>query len=146
VARVIRVGDLSAGSMRGKSSQRPLHQRLTVLALAYAVALASLIASFGAAHAAAALTTDPTGIICHASAGGGHEAPAPSGDETNSKTCIDCCGTGCLMLMAALPPAPADAIFARPSVRRALAPAQNFVVLSGDKHRPHQSRAPPLNA
>ena len=125
---------------------RPLHQRLTALALAYAVALASLIASFGTAQAAAALAADPTGIVCHASAGGGHEAPAPSGDETNSKTCIDCCGTGCLMLMAALPGAPADAIFARPSIRRALAPAHHFIVLHSDEYRPHQSRAPPLNA
>ncbi len=90
--------------MRKYFARRPLRRRIVALAAAYAIALSSLIASFGAASAAADAAAAPNGIICHTLVAG-DEAPA-SGD-TNSKHCIDNCCIGCLMLMAAVPPPPA---------------------------------------
>ena len=128
--------------MRKYFARRPLQRRIVALAAAYAIALASLIASFGAASAAAAAAA-PNGIICHTLVAG-DEAPA-SGD-TNNKHCIDNCCIGCLMLMAAVPPPPAKIVLAPLSASQSLAPPQNIALAGGLKTKDHRSRAPPLAA
>jgi hypothetical protein len=123
-------------------ARRPLRRRIVALAAAYAIALASLIASFGAASAAAAAAA-PNGIICHTVVAG-DEAPA-SGD-TNNKHCIDNCCIGCLMLIAAVPPPPAKITGAPLSAGQSIAPPQNIVLVGGLQTKDHRSRAPPLAA
>jgi hypothetical protein len=123
-------------------ARRPLRRRIVALAAAYAIALSSLIASFGAASAAAAAAA-PNGIICHTLVAG-DEAPA-SGD-TNTKHCIDNCCIGCLMLMAAVPPPPAKITGAPLSASQSIVPPQNIVLSGGLETKDHRSRAPPLAA
>jgi hypothetical protein len=123
-------------------ARRPLRRRIVALAAAYAIALSSLIASFGAASAAAAAAA-PNGIICHTLVAG-DEAPA-SGD-TNTKHCIDNCCIGCLMLMAAVPPPPAKITGAPLSASQSIAPPQNIVLSGGLETKDHRSRAPPSAA
>ena len=128
--------------MRKYFARRPLRRRIVALAAAYAIALSSLIASFGAASAAAAAAA-PSGIICHTLVAG-DEAPA-SGD-TNSKHCIDNCCIGCLMLMAAVPPPPAKITGAPLTASQSIASPQNIVLSGGLETKDHRSRAPPLAA
>jgi hypothetical protein len=72
--------------VRHSFAKRPIGRRIIALVAAYAVALASLIASFGAAQAAAVSPADPSAIICHALAG--QSAPVKSGDiSTLSPLC-----------------------------------------------------------
>jgi hypothetical protein len=130
-------------AVRKNSAQRPLRQRIIALAAAYAIALSGLAASFGAARAAAEVPASPGGIICHT---GAAEQPSHSTDDTNGKICADCCGTGYLMLMAALPPPPAIAIAALVSSRHDLVPLARFVLARGAEGKSHRSRAPPLTA
>jgi hypothetical protein len=124
-------------------AKRTLQRRIVALAAAYAIALASLLGSFGAARAAAEAAAVPGGIICHTLISGQH---APSSDETNGKVCADCCCTGCLMPMAALPPPPANAVAVARSAGQAMAlPA--VVALAGSRQaKSHRSRAPPQTA
>ena len=130
--------------MRKYFARRPLRRRIVALAAAYAIALSSLIASFGAASAAADAAVAPTaGIICHTLVAG-DEAPA-SGD-TNTKHCIDNCCIGCLMLMAAVPPPPAKIFRAPLSASQSIALPQNIVLVGGLETKDHRSRAPPLAA
>jgi DUF2946 family protein len=116
-----------------------LRRRIVALAAAYAIALASLIASFGAASAAAAATT-PNGIICHTAVAGDE---APSSGDSNTKHCIDNCCIGCLMLMATVPPPPAKITGAPLSASQSIAPPQNIVLVGGLETKDHRSRAPP---
>jgi len=124
-------------------ARRPLRRRIVALAAAYAIALSSLIASFGAASAAATAAAAPSAIICHTLVAG-DETPA-SGD-TNTKHCIDNCCIGCLMLMAAVPPPPAKIIGAPLAASQSIAPPQNIVLVGGLETKDHRSRAPPLAA
>jgi hypothetical protein len=123
-------------------ARRPLRRRIVALAAAYAIALSSLIASFGAASAAAAAAA-PNGIICHTLVAGDE---APSSGDTNTKHCIDNCCIGCLMLMAAVPPPPAKITGAPLSASRFIAPPQNIVLVGALQTKDHRSRAPPLAA
>ena len=130
--------------MRKYFARRPLRRRIVALAAAYAIALSGLIANFGAARAAAETAAVPGGIICH-SIVAGQQAPAPAGD--NGKTCLDCCcGIGCTMALAALPPPPASAapLLQAPSHR--LAPRDAAILTGGPDTKSHRSRAPPLTA
>jgi hypothetical protein len=124
-------------------ARRPLRRRIIALAAAYAIALSSLLASFGAARAAAETAAVPGGIICHSILAG---QPAPASDESNGKTCVGSCCVGCLMLMAALPPPPASAapLLQAPSHR--LAPLDAAILTGGPGTKSHRSRAPPLPA
>ena len=126
--------------MRKYFARRPLRRRIVALAAAYAIALSSLIASFGAASAAAAA---PNGIICHTLVAGDE---APSSGDTNTKHCIDNCCIGCLMLMAAVPPPPAKITDAPLAASQSIAPPQNIVLSGGLQTKDHRSRAPPLAA
>jgi hypothetical protein len=121
-------------------ARRPLRRRIVALAAAYAIALASLIASFGAASTAAAAAAAPSGIICHTVAAGDG---APFSGDTNTKHCIDDCCIGCLMLVAAVPPPPAKIARAPLSASQSIAPPQNIVLVGGIETKDHRSRAPP---
>jgi hypothetical protein len=121
-------------------ARRPLRRRIVALAAAYAIALSSLIASFGAASAAAAAAAAPNGIICHTLVAGDQ---APASGDTNTKHCIDNCCIGCLMLMAAVPPPPAKIVRAPRSASQFIAPPQNVVLSGSLETKDHRSRAPP---
>ena len=128
--------------MRKYFARRPLRRRIVALAAAYTIALASLIASFGAASAAAAAAA-PSGVICHTLVAGDE---APSSGDTNTKHCIDNCCIGCLMLMAAVPPPPAKITGAPLTASQSIAPPQNIVLSGVLESKDHRSRAPPLAA
>jgi hypothetical protein len=129
--------------VRHNFAKRPLGRRLVALVAAYAIALSSLIASFGAARAAAAAADTPGGIICHSLDAGQH---APADGQTDRNICsADCC-VGCLLLVAALPPPPVNAV----AVARSSAPVFAAPTIRGLTGRPeaksHRSRAPPQAA
>jgi hypothetical protein len=123
---------------------RPLRRRIIALAAAYAIALSSLVASFGTARAAAEAAFVPGGVICHTIVGD-QQSPGPAQD--NGKTCLDCCcGAGCTMAVAALTPPPAGAapLAQTSSERVTLHPLAVPTGAPGTKS--HRSRAPPLSA
>ena len=128
--------------MRKYFARRPLRRRIVALAAAYAIALSSLIASFGAASAAAAAAA-PNGIICHTLVAGDE---APSSGDTNNKHCIDNCCIGCQMLIAAVPPPPAKIAGAPLSASQSIVPPHNTILVDGFRTKDHRSRAPPLAA
>ena len=128
--------------MRKYFARRPLRRRIVALAAAYAIALASLIATFTSARAAAEAAIAPDGIIiCHTVVAG-DEAPSPA-DQTNSKHCVDNCCTGCLMPMAAVPPPPAKIIGAPLAASKIITSPQNIALVGELQTKDHRSRAPP---
>ena len=120
-------------------AKRPLQRRITVLAAAYAIALASLIASFVAARAAAEAINQPDGVICHSS---GAERPAPVPDESSGKICVDSCCIGCLSIAAAVPPPVVTAAVPH-SLSQPPALLARFVLAAGTDFNAHRSRGPP---
>jgi hypothetical protein len=66
-------------------------RRVIALATAYAIALSSLLASFGAAQVTAEAFAQPGGVLCHNTAA---DQPA-SHDGTQGKICVDDCCLGC---------------------------------------------------
>jgi hypothetical protein len=122
-------------------ARRPLRRRIVALAAAYAIALSGLIASFGAASAAAEAAAAANGIICHTPVAGD---AAPASGDTNTKHCIDNCCVGCLMLLAAVPPPPAKIVGAPLSPSQTVVPPQAIVLVGGLDTKDHRSRAPPL--
>ncbi len=128
------------GKARGSVT---LRRRVIALTAAYAIALASLVASFAAAQTAAAAAAVPGGIICHTAAG--QQAPSPAGQDGH--LCIDSCCIGCMAPMAAVPPAPADAIpLPRTASNRIAAPVDTSGFAGARELKSHRSRAPPLTA
>ena len=125
--------------MRRTFAGRPLRQRVIALVAAYAIALASLIASFGAAQAAFQAVDGATGIICHSDAAEG--APATGSHENDGTICFKCirCMTSLATVIAptvaAAGPSPA-------SFKRLDLPALS-VRLAGAKSNAHRSRGPP---
>ena len=118
----------------------PLRQRLIALALAYAVALASLLGAANTARAAAAVADAPFSALCHQESGSGPATP----DESNrGQLCADCC-LGCLMLAAALPPPPAPAAAVILSSGQHLAAATSAAPSGAPQAIAHRPRAPPL--
>jgi hypothetical protein len=116
---------------------------MTALAAAYAIALSSLLASFGAAPAAAEATVNPLGAICHHDLAG---QPAPPSGEPNSKICIDYCCVGCLMPMAALPPPPSIPAPILVAAAYRLAPLAIAPLAGARAAKSNRSRAPPSGA
>jgi hypothetical protein len=116
-------------------SKRPLRRRIIALVAAYAIALASLIATFGTAQSAAEAVNQPAAVLCHSNAG---ERPVPDG-----KICVDysCC-TGCLAMIAALPPPAATAAVPQ-ALSEQLAPLAHFVLVGGTEFISHRPRGPP---
>ncbi|HUD85100.1 MAG TPA: hypothetical protein VMR17_01550 [Xanthobacteraceae bacterium] len=124
-------------------ARQTLRRRFVALAAAYAIAIASLVASFGAARAAAETAAIRGGVICHTIVGG---QSSPATDETTGKICVDNCCVGCLMLLAALPPPPLKVFGAPQSVAQLLIPPAAVVLAAGPHGKSHRSRAPPLSA
>ena len=120
-------------------AKRPLQQRIIALAAAYAIALASLIASFGAARAAAEAAMQPDPVICHSSAA---ERPAPTSDESNGKICVDCC-IGCVTSAPAVVPPAASVVIVRQVSCTRLEPLAPRVLIARAAPSAHRSRGPP---
>lgn len=117
-----------------------LGRRLIALAAAYAIALSSLIVSFGVTRAAVA---QPGTITCHSVTAG---TAQPSGTQPDGTVCDTSCCTGCLMLVAALPPPP-DQVGEVPSSSGRPLPLAAVVAAGPATHTTsHRSRAPPLVA
>jgi hypothetical protein len=127
--------------VHGFFRKRLLQKRVVALAAAYAIALAGLLANFGGAQMATAATAQSGGVICHTDLAGN---PAPSPDGGTGNTCIDDCCTGCLMLVAALPPPPIAAITLTVSAGERIAPSAVAAFVAGSQSKSHRSRAPPL--
>jgi hypothetical protein len=123
-------------------AKRPLGRRIVALAAAYAIAISSLLASFGAAHAAAEAAAIPGGIICHTEAG----QPSPAPDEGNSNACAASCCVGCVLLMAAVPQPPAEFVPVRQSTSQTVEPFKTVVLIGRPEAKSHRSRAPPQTA
>jgi hypothetical protein len=126
-------------------AKRPLRQRVIALVAAYAIALSSLLASFGLARAAAEAATAPDAVICH-TAIAGEQAPSPPSDQTDGRHCAANCCVGCLLLLVALPPPPTKVVGVPQSPVRLLPLPAIAVVAAGPETTSHQSRAPPLAA
>jgi hypothetical protein len=118
-------------------------RRIVALATAYAIALSSLLASFGAARAAAEATADPFGAICHHGLAG---QPTPLTGHRNGNICLDCCCVGCLMPMAALPPPPETAAPLLHAISYRVAPVALAALSGARPAKSHRSRAPPSGA
>ena len=126
--------------VRMRFAKRALRQRIVALTAAYAIALAGLVANFGAARAAADAIAQPDNVICHSVVA---DHPAPSPDGTGNAICADCCCIGCLTMAAAVvPPLVAAAI--PHALSRRLAPLTGFVRITGVQSNAHRSRGPPL--
>jgi hypothetical protein len=125
--------------VRTAFAKRPLRQRLIALAAAYAIALASLVATFTAARAAAEAVDQPQAVLCH---NGGAEQPAPAPDETTGKICIAACCNGCLTMAVAIEPPVAAAIVPHALSQR-LAPLMRFVLVGDVEYYSHSPRGPP---
>ena len=126
--------------MRNTCARRPLRQRVIALVAAYAIALASLLAGFGAAQAAVEALDGGYGIICHSD--GAEGAPAGSQDRNGAiclKSCIGCIGS----LATVMPPTVAPAGPPQLAFKRLDAPAP-VVSRAGAKAKAHRSRGPPL--
>jgi hypothetical protein len=121
-------------------AKRALRQRIVALAAAYAIALASLIANFGAAQAAADAIAQPDNVICHSVVA---DQPTPSPDGTANAICADCCCIGCItsIPVAVAPSAPPVVL---PQVLVAeLGPLTHSVSLPAATSKAHRSRGPP---
>jgi hypothetical protein len=126
-----------------RSRRQSWQRRITALAAAYVIALSSLLASFGAARAAAETTANPFSVICHHGLAG---QSTPADDGSNGNTCIDCCCIGCLMPMAALPPPPEIAAPVVVAVAYRFAARARAPLPTTRTARSHRSRAPPFGA
>jgi hypothetical protein len=126
--------------VRMRFAKRALRQRIIALTVAYAIALAGLVANFGAARAAADATTQPDHVICHSVV---VDQPAPSPDGTGSAICADCCCIGCTTSIptAVAPSAPALVI---PQVLVAgRSPLTHSISLPAAARKANRSRGPP---
>ena len=126
--------------MRKYFGRRAFGRRIITLAAAYTIALAGLVASFNVALAAAANAANSSSIVCHTDVSGD---PSPSTDGGTGNACADACCTGCLMLMAALPPPPATTVPVAQTPSRAVTRIETAAVAGAPKTKSHQSRAPP---
>jgi len=126
--------------VRTTFARRPLRRRIIALVAAYAIALASLIASFGAAQAAAETVDGETGIICHSDVAVG--GPASTSHESNGTICFKTC-IGCMTSFATIfPPAVATTTCAQLSFKRLDLPTLG-IRLADTKSDAHRSRGPP---
>jgi hypothetical protein len=125
--------------VRKTFARRPLRQRVIALVAAYAIALASLVAGFGAAQAAAEAVDGAGGVICHSDIA---EGPGTGSHESNSAICLKSC-LGCMTSLATvIPPAVAAAGPPQLSSKRLDLPAR-VVPIAGTKFNAHRSRGPP---
>lgn len=113
-------------------------RRFVALGVAYAIALASVIATVGAVRAEVADATSSGIVICHLTRFG---QTAPSGTP---KGCDNSCCIGCLVLLAAVPPPPTTSIVVAQSPGRLLPPPVATELPSDPQTKSHRSRAPPF--
>jgi hypothetical protein len=123
--------------VRKTFARRPLRQRVIALVAAYALALASLVAGFGAAQAAAEAVDGAGGVICHSDLA---EGPGTGSHESNSAICLKSC-LGCMTSLATVIP-PTVAAAGQLSFKRLDLPAR-VVPIAGAKFNAHRSRGPP---
>jgi len=120
-------------------AKRPLRQRIVALVAAYAIALASLIASFGAAQTAAAAVDGGSGVICHSDLAGG---PITGSHEDDGTICFKSC-IGCMTSLAMTIPPTVSAIRMLQSASKRLDLPVRLVCLDNAKANAHRSRGPP---
>jgi len=120
-------------------ARRLLRQRIIALVAAYAIALASLAAGFGAAQAAVEALDGGYGVICHSDGAEGLPTGSHDSDGAICKSCIGCIGS----LATVMPPTVAPAAPPRLTSKRLDLPAP-VVILAGAKANAHRSRGPPL--
>jgi hypothetical protein len=126
--------------MRKGLPKHPLRWRVIALVAAYAVALSSLIASVGAARAAAESAAQPSGTLCHTNVGG---RTGPESDQDKNRICADRCCVGCLTLIAAEPSFQGSGVALPKPSSQTIAPRATVVVGGSPSAKSHQSRAPP---
>jgi hypothetical protein len=124
-------------------AKRPLRQRIVALAAAYVLVLSSLFANVAAARAAADASAQPIGIICHSDVAG---EPSPVGEGDAGKICVDNCCIGCLTLVAAVPPPPAQIELISWSAIHIAGPPAFVSLTPRPETSSHRSRAPPQRA
>ena len=125
--------------MRMRLAKQALRQRIIALLAAYAIALASLIAAFGAAQTAAAALDGGTGVICHSDLGTG--GPASGSHESNGTLCSKC--IGCVTSLATvIPPVPVTTGPQNLSFKRIDLPAFSLLRANA-RSNAHRSRGPP---
>ncbi len=129
--------------MRQKSPQRPLRQRAIALAAAYAIALSSLVASYGLANAAGTAVAVPGTVICHGMVDA-DQGPAPTSNQADH--CADNCCVGCIMLLAALPLPSAEPAGVLPSSVQRLSPLAGGTLAVRPETASRRSRGPPSKA
>jgi Protein of unknown function (DUF2946) len=126
--------------VRHTFATRPLRQRIIALVAAYAIALANLVAGFGAAQAAVAALDGGYGVICHSD---GAEGPATGSQDNNGAICLKSC-IGCISALTTVmpptiaPPGPPQLSFKRLDLSARLA------IHADAKANAHRSRGPPL--
>jgi hypothetical protein len=129
--------------VRGLFTERTFQRRAIALVAAYAIALASLLATYTSARATGDIGTNPVGVICHTDLAG---QPGSSGGQDGGQACANNCCIGCLMLMAALPPPPVTVTGAPQAAGVLLSLPAADAVAAGLETKSHRSRAPPLMA
>jgi hypothetical protein len=129
--------------VRGLFTDRALRRRAIALVAAYAIALASLLATYTSARAAGDIGTNPVGVICHTDLVG---QSGSSGGHDDGQACANGCCIGCLTLMAALPPPPVTVTGAPQAAGVLLSLPTADAVAAGFETKSYRSRAPPLTA
>jgi hypothetical protein len=120
-------------------AKRPLRQRIMALVAAYAIALAGVVASFGAAQSAAQSVDRQGGIICHSDLATG---PGTGSHDSNGDICLKTC-VGCITSLAmAIPPTVSADRIPQSAVTRPDLQAR-VVRIAGAKFNAHRSRGPP---
>jgi hypothetical protein len=120
-------------------ARRSLRGRIIALFAAYAIALAGVVASFGAAQSAAQAADQEGGVICHSDLATG---PATGSHNSNGDICLKTC-IGCIASLATvIPPTVAAAGLPQVSFKR-LDPPTCWVRLAETKSSAHRSRGPP---
>lgn len=129
--------------MLGDRRQSVWRKRIVALATAYVVAISGLLASFGAARAAADGTFDPLAAICHHGPAGPSD---PFDSHSNGNSCISSCCIGCLTPVAALPPPPITIVPSSVAISHRVVPPAVVTLGAIRPTKSHRSRAPPYAA
>jgi hypothetical protein len=131
----IRYRDLTSAVYR-RFAKWPLLRRFVGLAAAYAVALASVIASCSAVRAAVTDATASGIVICRPTLLGQSTPLGQTGLASD-------CSIGCLMQLGAVPPPPTTAVAAPHGSGQLLALSPIIGLSSGRANGSYRSRAPP---
>ena len=125
--------------MYARFANRPLFRRIDALSAAYAIALASLIASFGAIRSAVADANSLGIVICQPTLLG-QSGPGDRDAGRGNSGCI-----ACTVLLAAVPPPPTVSVAVEQTPGRRLLARAIVGHVRDRRARAHQSRAPPID-